>query len=167
MPESSALRIRDVLDPRRVVLDVDGSSKREILSRLVATLELTHPAIDRSALLETLLERERTSTTAIADGIAMPHGRHGDGDTVICLFGRSLKGVDFDSIDGGPTHLFFVLISPEKDPKLHLRWLAHFAVVLLRDESFRAALMAAPTAEAAIAAIEAAERAHVSGKAKS
>jgi PTS system nitrogen regulatory IIA component len=166
MPESSALRIRDVLDPRRIVLDVDGGSKREILSPLVATLELTHPAIDRPALLETLLERERTSTTAIADGIAIPHGRYGDGDTVICLYGRSLKGVDFDSIDGGPTHLFFVLVSPEKHPTLHLRWLARFAV-LLRDESFRAALMAAPTADASIAAIEAAERAHESGRAKS
>jgi PTS system nitrogen regulatory IIA component len=165
MPDSSSLRIRDVLDPRRVVLDVDGSSKREILARLVATLELTHPTIDRDALLETLLERERTSTTAIADGIAIPHGRHGDGDTVICLFGRSAGGVNFDSIDGGPTHLFFVLVSPEMHPTLHLRWLAHFAV-LLRDESFRAALMAAQSADAAIAAIEAAERAHESGKAK-
>jgi PTS system nitrogen regulatory IIA component len=165
MPESSALRIHDVLDPRRVVLDVDGSSKREILSRLVDTLGLTHPTIDRDALLETLLERERTSTTAIADGIAIPHGRHSGGDSVICLFGRSATGVSFDSIDGGPTHLFFVLVSPEKHPTLHLRWLAHFAV-LLRDESFRAALMAAQTAEAAIAAIEAAERAHESGRAK-
>ena len=147
------------------MLDVAGSSKREILSRLVATLELTHPKIDRHALLETLLERERTSTTAIADGIAIPHGRHGDGDTVICFFGRSAAGVNFDSIDGGPTHLFFVLVSPERHPTLHLRWLAHFAV-LLRDESFRATLMAAQSADAAIAAIEAAERARESGKAK-
>ena len=166
MPESSALHIRDVLDPRRVVLDVAGRSKREILSRLVDTLGLTHPAIDRSALLETLLEREQTSTTAIADGIAIPHGRHGSGEAVICLFGKSPGGVDFDSIDGGPTHLFFVLVSPESSPTLHLRWLAHFAV-LLRDESFRTALEAAPTADAAIAEIETAERAHESGKAKS
>jgi len=148
------------------VLDVAGRSKREILSRLVDTLGLTHPALDRSALLETLLEREQTSTTAIADGIAIPHGRHGSGDGVICVFGRSPGGVDFDSIDGGPTRLFFVLFSPESSPTLHLRWLAHFAV-LLRDESFRSALETTPTADAAIAAIETAERAHESGKAKS
>ena len=162
MPDSSQLRIRDVLDPRRVVLDLTGGSKRDILARLADAVALTHTDIDRHALLESLLERERTSTTAIADGIAIPHGRHGLGADVICAFGRSRAGVDFESVDGGPTHLFFVLISPEDRPTLHLRWLAHLAI-LLRDDAFRRSLLDAPDAEAVLATIEAAEHALPAG----
>jgi len=157
------MRIRDVLDPRRVLLDLRGSSKREILANLVATLALTHGQIDREALLETLLEREQTSTTAIADGIAIPHGRHAIGDEVVSVFGRSLAGLDFDSIDGEPTHIFFMLVSPENQPTLHLRWLAHLAV-LLRDEDFRRTLLEARSPDQVIAAIEAAEHAQAVAK---
>jgi PTS system nitrogen regulatory IIA component len=164
MPESAPLTIRDVLDPRRVVLDVAGDSKRAILSQLVATLTSTHPDIDREALVETLLERERTSTTAIADGIAIPHGRHGGSQQVICIFGRSGAGVAFESIDGEPTHLFFALISPDEAPTLHLRWLAHLAT-LLRSEPLRTALLRARDAEAVVAAIATAERALEMGRA--
>ena len=157
------MRIRDVLDPRRVLLDLTGASKREILANLVATLAATHGSIDRAAMLETLLERENTSTTAIADGIAIPHGRQTIGQDVICVFGRSRAGLEFASIDGEPTHIFFMLLSPENQPTLHLRWLAHLAVVL-RDESFRAALMAAASVDDVMAAIDAAERAHARAK---
>ena len=163
MPESTPLKIRDVLDPRRVVLDLTAGSKRDVLSQLVATLASTHPRIDRETLTETLLERERTSTTAIADGIAIPHGRHAGDDNVICIFGRSRAGIAFESIDGEPTHVFFALVSPDGAPTLHLRWLAHLAV-LLRDEALRKSLLAAPDAEAIVTAIEAAERAHGAGK---
>ena len=157
------MRIRNVLDPRRVLLDVTGSSKHEILANLVATLALTHRDIDREALLETLMERERTSTTAIADGIAIPHGRHAIGDHVVSVFARSIPGLDFDSIDGEPTHIFFMLVSPENQPTLHLRWLAHLAV-LLRDEDFRRALLDASSVDEVMAVIEAAEQAHAVAK---
>jgi PTS system fructose-specific IIC component len=157
------MRIRDVLDPRRVLLDLTGASKRGILANLVATLAATHGRIDRAAMLETLLERENTSTTAIADGIAIPHGRHSIGDDVICVFGRSRPGLEFASIDGEPTHIFFVLLSPENQPTLHLRWLAHLAVVL-RDEGFRRALLAATSVDDVMTAIDAAERAHARPK---
>ena len=162
MSDDSTLRIRDILDPRRVQLHVTGNSKREILTGLVAPIAATHPTIDAQALVETLLEREQTSSTAIADGIAIPHGRHSVGDKVVCAFGRNREGLEFDSVDGTPTRIFFVLVSPEARPTLHLRWLAHLAV-LLRNDEFRTTLMSADSPEAVIAAIEHAEQAQAQG----
>jgi len=162
MPDDSTLRIRDILDPSRVQLHVAGDTKREILTNLVAPIATTHPRIDIQALVATLLEREQTSSTAIADGIAIPHGRHSVGDKVVCAFGRNCEGLEFDSIDGSPTRIFFVLISPEARPTLHLRWLAHLAV-LLRNSEFREMLLSADSPEAVIAAIEHAEQAHAQG----
>lgn len=162
MPHDSTLRIRDILDPSRVQLHVTGQSKREILSALVGPIATTHPTIDIGALVESLLEREQTSSTAIADGIAIPHGRHAMGDKVICTFGRNREGLEFDSIDGSPTQIFFVLISPETRPTLHLRWLAHLAV-LLKNAEFRETLLGADSPEAVIAAIERAEQAQAQG----
>lgn len=162
MPDDSTLRIRDILDPKRVQLHVAGHSKREILTALVAPIAATHPSIDSRALVETLLEREQTSSTAIADGIAIPHGRHSVGDKVVCAFGRCRDGLEFDSIDGSPTRIFFVLVSPESRPTLHLRWLAHLAV-LLRNPEFRETLLSADSPEAVIAAIEHAEQAQAQG----
>jgi mannitol/fructose-specific phosphotransferase system IIA component (Ntr-type) len=99
------------------------------------------------------VRREETSTTAIADGIAIPHGKLDIGEEVICGFGRSRAGLEFDSIDGKPTHLFFLLVSPESHPSLHLRWLAHLAVTL-RDPQFRRALVVADTIEDVLAAFD-------------
>lgn len=162
MPESSQLKIRDILDPRRIQLAVTGDSKREILAALVAPLATTHRNIDTGVLTATLLEREETSTTAIADGIAIPHGRHSVGDQVVCCFGRSVDGVDFASVDGSPTHLFFVLVSPESQPSLHLRWLAHLAV-MLREPTLRDGLLAAKRPEDVLESLEAAEAAQGQG----
>jgi PTS system nitrogen regulatory IIA component len=162
MPEPAPLNIRDVLDPERVLLRVPSGSKHEILSALVDAMASTHGDVDRRALVANLIERERTCTTAIADGIAIPHGRHAVGDQVVCTFGRSREGVDFDSVDGAPTKLIFLLVSPETNPTLHLRWLAHLAV-LLRDPEFRAALLAAETADEVVDCIERVEQAQAQG----
>jgi PTS system nitrogen regulatory IIA component len=118
----------------------------------------THPALDHANLVRVLVEREETSTTAIADGIAIPHGKMAIGEEVICTFGRSREGLEFDSVDGNPTHLFFLLISPESHPSVHLRWLAHLAV-LLKNPAFRRALIDAETDKDILAVLAAEEHA--------
>ena len=147
------MRIRQILDPRHIILDLHGTTKREILRTLSRPIAESRKNIDHERLLAALVMREETSTTAIADGIAIPHGKLDLGDEVICGFGRSREGLDFDSIDGNPTHLFFLLISPETHPSLHLRWLAHLAVTL-KDPEFRKALVRAETAEDVLAAFD-------------
>ncbi len=134
----------DILDPRRVVLDIHGTNKREIIEQLSRTVIDTHPEIDLESLVDALVAREEASTTAIADGIAIPHGKVTLGEEVIAAFGRSKQGLNFESIDGSPTHLFFLLVSPNDHPSLHLRWLAHLAV-LLKNPDLRTSLREADT----------------------
>ena len=155
------MQIREILDTSRVVMGLTGGSKREVLKQLAAPIADSRGDLAESDLTEALLKREEDSTTAIADGLAMPHGRlplAGEPDDVLASFGVSSEGVDFESVDGGPTHIFFVLVSPNKHPSLHLRWIAHFAL-LLKSADLRKALVAAPNADDALAAIEDAEQA--------
>ena len=155
------MKIREILDTSRVVMGLTSGSKREVLEQLAAPIAGSRSDLAESDLTEALLKREEDSTTAIADGIAMPHGRlslAGEPADVLASLGISSEGVDFESVDGRPTHIFFVLVSPDKHPSLHLRWIAHFAL-LLKNADLRKALVAAPNAEDALAAIEDAEQA--------
>ncbi len=98
------------------------------------------PSVDAKKLLAVLLERERVSTTAIGEGVAIPHGKMPRVKRVSGVFARSLQGVDFDSLDGGLTHLFFLLVAPEDSAADHLKALARISR-LLKDTAFRARLM--------------------------
>jgi len=158
------VRIRDILDPARIVLDLTAGPKRAILTQLADTVTGTHRSIERDRLVEVLQKREDTSTTAIADGIAIPHGKMALGEEVICTFGRSREGVDFQSVDGKPTHLFFLLVSPESHPSLHLRWLAHIAV-LLKNAELRRVLLEATSPQEVLAALAAEEDARAASQA--
>lgn len=155
------MNIRDILDTSRMVMGLTGTSKREVLKQLAGPIADSRADLEEQDLVEVLLKREEDSTTAIADGIAMPHGRMALGDDldeVVAGFGVSAAGIDFESVDGRSTHIFFVLVSPDKHPALHLRWIAHFAR-LLKDAGLRTALVAAGDADEALAAIESAEQA--------
>jgi PTS system nitrogen regulatory IIA component len=88
------------------------------------------------------LDREKLGSTGIGDGIAIPHGKIRDLGGVVASFGRSREGVDFESIDQKPTHLFFLLVAPENSAGMHLKALARISR-LLKDPNFRKKLMGA------------------------
>ena len=140
------MKVKDILDPRCVVLEVTGANKKEILECLSGAVAKAHPEIRQEDLVDTLVSREEAGSTASADGIAIPHGKVRLSEGVIAGFGRSRGGLDFDSVDGKPTQIFFELVSPENHPSLHLRWLAHLAV-LLKSSELRRNLIEADTPE--------------------
>jgi PTS system nitrogen regulatory IIA component len=150
------MRIHEILDARRVVLDLEGETKEEILRSLVEAVTSTHEGLDPAELLDALVKRENTGSTAIADGIAIPHGKLDIGEEVICAFGLSKRGLDFKSVDGKPSQLFFLLVSPENFPTRHLQWLAHIAV-LLKNPDLRSSLLAASSPDDVLSIIEAEE----------
>ncbi len=152
------MRIAQILNPKCVVLDLEGSSKREVLEALAQPLIDLRPDVDRGDLINVLVKREEASSTAIADGIAIPHGKVSLGEEVLAVFGRNSGGLDFGSVDGQPTKLFFLLVSPESHPSLHLRWLAHIAS-LLKNPEFRNSLLAAETPDEVLSLIDEEERA--------
>lgn len=136
------MKIIEILPATLVMPRLTGGSKDEVLRELARGMASHSPDIDADKLVEVLWERERLGSTAIGDGIAIPHGKLPNLQTVRAAFGRHPAGVDFDSLDGNPTRLFFVLIAPEDSVGQHLKALARVSR-LLKDDGFRAQLLAA------------------------
>ena len=140
------MKITDFLSVQTVIPTLASREKNAVLQEIAGWLASTHPSLDKKRILEVLLERERISTTAIGEGVTIPHGKLPDVERVLGVFARSPEGVDFASLDGGPTHLFFVLIAPENAAADHLKALARISR-LLKDETFRRRLMEGKTSQ--------------------
>jgi len=139
------LKLTDFLDPDRIIPDLKETEKRAVLKELTARLAVLDGSLDAERLFVTLLEREKISSTAIGEGVAIPHGKLAGSRKLMGLFARSLGGANFESLDGGPTHLFFVLLAAEDSAADHLKALARISR-LLKNGAFRARLMEGKTA---------------------
>jgi PTS system nitrogen regulatory IIA component len=146
------MKILEILDPAAIVPEMRATSKPAALEELAGTLAKLHPIIDQARLVDVLLEREELGSTAIGEGIAIPHGKLSGITSVVAVFGRSSGGIDFDSLDGSPTRLFFLLVAPEDSAGIHLKALARISR-LLKDRDFRERLFAGTTREALFATI--------------
>jgi nitrogen PTS system EIIA component len=130
------MKILDILPKESIISELQGKTKKEVLEELTDALLKHKPQLNRVRLVEVLLERERLGSTGIGDGIAIPHGKLKDLDQLALSFGRSTAGVDFESMDGKPAHLFFLLVAPENCAGIHLRALAKIAR-LLKNSAIR------------------------------
>ena len=138
------MKIVDILSSEALIApSLTGADKTAVLRELAEHLASQQHDVDASRLVDVLWERERLGSTAIGDGIAIPHGKLPGLKGVIGAFGRHVAGVDFDSLDGSPTHLFFLLVAPEESVGQHLKALARVSR-LLKDRGFRDKLTSAP-----------------------
>lgn len=148
------MKITDFLSVQTIIPALANHEKNAVVQELAEWVAVSYPGLDRQKVLDVLLERERISTTAIGEGVAIPHGKLPGVERVLGVFARSPRGVDFASLDGALTHLFFVLIAPENAAADHLKALARISR-LLKDEVFRRRLMAGQTSEELFATIAA------------
>jgi len=139
------MKITDILTADVIVPQLNGRNKQEVLRELSQCLVDKYPEIKLDQLLSVLSERERLGSTAIGDSIAIPHGKLPGVMKIVGAFGRHPTGVDFESLDGNPTQLFFLLVAPENSASLHLKALARVSR-LLKSESFRRKLIDAADA---------------------
>jgi nitrogen PTS system EIIA component len=139
------VKITDFLSRETIVPALASRDKNAALDEMAGYLGSTH-RLDKDKVLKVLLERERISTTAIGEGVAIPHGKLNGVERVVGVFARSPEGIDFASLDGAPTHLFFVLVAPENAAADHLKALARISR-LLKDEAFRRRLMAGQSSQ--------------------
>ena len=146
------MKIGDILAEDLVVASLAARSKSGVIEELAARIAKQHPEIDHARLVQALEDRERLNSTALGEGVAIPHGKLPTVTQVVAAFGRSIPGVDFQSLDGKPTHLFFLLVAPDGSAGAHLRALARISR-LLKDASFRERLMQAPDAATLFAII--------------
>ena len=141
------MKIVDLIGRDMIVPALAGTDKRSILEELANYMGGRNPRIDRATLSRVLTEREQLASTAIGEGVAIPHGKLASVGEIVACLGRATAGVEFDSMDGQPTYLFFVLVAPESSTGAHLKALARISRVF-KDPEFRRRLLAAPDAEA-------------------
>lgn len=135
------MKILDALDREAVISDLTASKKNDTLKELALPLAKATD-LDLDVLVKVLTEREKLGSTGIGGGVAIPHGKVKDLTTIALGFGRSQQGVVFDSMDGQPTHIFFLLLTPENSTGLHLKMLARISR-LLKQEPFKEKLLQA------------------------
>lgn len=148
------MKLTDILGPEQVIAELKARGKRAAMEELCAVLTTVEPKLDLKKLMEVLIERERLGSTGIGDGIAIPHGKLPDLDRLLLSFGRSREGIDFDSLDGKPAHLFFLVVAPENSAGTHLKALARISR-LLKSHLVRRELMEAKDAQAIYEIIQA------------
>lgn len=138
------MKITDFLEPAMILPNLRGRDKTAVLKEMAEWMASRHRSVNADSLLTVLLEREKVSSTAIGEGVSIPHGKLAGVERIAGLVARSSQGVDFDSLDGGLTYLFFVLVAPENSAADHLKALARISR-LLKDPAFRSHLMEGKT----------------------
>jgi PTS system nitrogen regulatory IIA component len=140
------MKIIDILDKKSILPEISSQTKEGVLRELVHALTQAEKQVHEDRMIEILLERESLGSTGIGDGVAIPHGKSKEVKRILAAFGRSRPGMDFQSLDGKPTHLFFLLIAPENSAGMHLKALAQISR-LMKDQTFRKRLMEARSGE--------------------
>ncbi len=136
------MKIIEFLQPESVVGSLIAKDKASVMAELCRALSRRVPGIPAERLTEVLLDRERLSSTGIGEGVAIPHGKLSGLPGLVAAFGVSKEGVDFDAIDGKPTHLFFALLAPENSAGVHLKALARISR-LFKNPVFRKSIIEA------------------------
>jgi PTS system nitrogen regulatory IIA component len=147
------MKILDVLKKETILVDLKSKDKTGVINELVTPVAKL-AGIEHKKLVHVLLEREQLGSTGIGSGIGIPHGKLKGMDSLILGFGLSRSGIDFESMDGKPTHIFFLLVTPENSTGLHLKLLAQISG-LLKKEMFKESLLKAADRDEVLTLIQA------------
>jgi fructose PTS system EIIBC or EIIC component len=128
------MKITELLTRDTILLNIEGNQKEETINQLVEVLFNAGKITDRSEFKSAILKREEQSTTGIGDGIAIPHAKTKAVKEAAIVFGKSAAGVNYESLDGKPSHLFFMIAAPEGANNTHLEALARLSGLLMKPE---------------------------------
>jgi nitrogen PTS system EIIA component len=146
------MKITEVLYKEAILVDLKANDKKGVLEELSKPISQI-VGINQQELVRVLMDREQLGSTGIGGGIGIPHGKLKNLDNLILGFGLSRKGIDFDSMDKRPSHIFFLLVTPENSTGLHLKVLARISR-LLKNDDFKEKLFQISDAEELLNEIE-------------
>ena len=136
------MNLKKPLTVETIRLDLKGATKEAILAEMVDLLVASGHIRDREAVLKAVLEREKRMSTGMQNGIAIPHGKTDSVDCLVAALGIKRGGVDFGALDGQPSNIFVMTVSPDSRTGPHIQFLAEISRPL-NDASVRAKLLAA------------------------
>ena len=140
------MNLKKPLTVETISLDLKGTTKEEILSEMVDLLTASGHIRDREAVLRAIADREKRMSTGMQNGIAIPHGKTDSVDCLIAALGIKRTGVDFGALDGQPSTIFVMTVSPDSRTGPHIQFLAEISRPL-NDAAVRAKILAATSRE--------------------
>ncbi|MDY0144505.1 MAG: PTS sugar transporter subunit IIA [Kiritimatiellia bacterium] len=140
------MNLKKPLTVETISLDLKGTTKEEILSEMVDLLMASGHIRDREAVLRAIADREKRMSTGMQNGIAIPHGKTDSVDCLIAALGIKRTGVDFGALDGQPSTIFVMTVSPDSRTGPHIQFLAEISRPL-NDAAVRAKILAATSRE--------------------
>ncbi|MBM7557600.1 PTS sugar transporter subunit IIA [Halanaerobacter jeridensis] len=144
------MKISELLDENLIELNLKGEVKEEVLAEMVELLKEEDKITDKDKFYQTILEREQEGTTGLGRGVAIPHGKSEVVNDLALVFGRSQAGIDFNSRDGQPVHLFFMVADYEGHSPEYLEMVAQLTKNVRQDD-YREELLTAESEEEIIA----------------
>ena len=132
------MKIMDFLNKKAITANLESKDKKDVIRELMDLLVKSGEikSQDKGSIVKVLLDREVLGSTGIGQGIGIPHGKAKNVKKLIAACGISKDGINFDSLDGEPTHIFFLLLAPQDSAGPHLKALARISR-LLKDKYFR------------------------------
>jgi len=141
--------ILSLIEPESFIMALKGETKEDIITELVDCLAAKGKLLSRDKVLADVFEREGSMSTGMKHGIALPHCKTDGIDTIAVAVGIKKAGIDFASVDGVPSRLFFLVVSPKKTSGPHIQFLAAIGTVL-RDGILREAVINATSSQEAV-----------------
>ena len=139
------MKITDILKKEYIIEDLVSSDKESTLDELSSFLKGKGMIPNKETLQSALMQREALGSTGIGENVAIPHAKINEIDQIITVFGRSIKGIEFDSLDKKPVHFIYLVLAPMNSSGQHLKVLARISR-LLKNKSLRESIIRATEA---------------------
>lgn len=136
------MKLSEILNKDFIIADLSGKDKQSVLEELTDFLEKNEAIKNKDALFSALVEREKLGSTGIGENVAIPHAKSEEIDRLLTLFGRSVEGIDFDSLDKKPVHFVCLVVAPVHSTGHHLKALARISR-LLKNQILRNGILKA------------------------
>ena len=128
------MSISNILKNNRILTDLNSSSKEGIINEMIDILKDDERIIDLEKVREVVLEREKIMSTGIGNGFAIPHGKTNAVKGIVAVFGKLKNPIDFESIDGNPVNLIFLMVGREDAVSDHIKMLSRISRIMNKDE---------------------------------
>lgn len=134
------MKVDEILKKESVIADLQGKNKVEVIKEMTECLKKNNFIKNDQALFESLMEREKLGSTGIGENVAIPHGKSKELTQIITVFARSIKGVDFESLDQKSVHFVCMVIAPAHSTGQHLKALARISR-LFKNQGLREGIL--------------------------
>ena len=136
------MKITDILKKEHIIDNLVSTDKASTLEELSSFLKNKGLVLNKETLLNALMGRELLGSTGIGENVAIPHAKISEIDQIITMFGRSIKGIEFDSLDKKPVHFIYLVLAPMNSSGQHLKVLARISR-LLKNKPLRESIISA------------------------